>query len=192
MNGLEKRKMENQRVRLTKRLLKDALISLMQALPFDRITVKKLCEEAGINRTTFYLHYNDTEQLLLEAENDIISVASDMITGPDRSRTSLECISGFLSYVQLNSLHFKTLLTFKDSEVFIQRFSQDVVSSVKPYLNDLDMSDDKKEYLLYFALVGSLAVIREWILSGFRTPAGEMAELIDRMTTSVIRGSEKN
>ncbi|MBQ3999961.1 MAG: helix-turn-helix transcriptional regulator, partial [Oscillospiraceae bacterium] len=56
--------MENQRVRLTKRMLKDALISLMQDRPFDRITVKRLCEEAGINRTTFYLHYADTEQLL--------------------------------------------------------------------------------------------------------------------------------
>ena len=30
--------------------------------------LSELCEEAGINRTTFYLHYNDTEQLLLNAE----------------------------------------------------------------------------------------------------------------------------
>ncbi len=178
--------MENQRVRLTKRLLKDALISLMQDTPFDRITVKKLCEEAGINRTTFYLHYNDTEQLLLETEDDIIKAASDMIIGPDRSQTSLECISNFLNYVQRNSLHFRTLLTFKDSEAFVQKFSSDVVAAIKPTM-DSSISDDKKEYLLYFALVGCLAVIREWILSDFRTPATEMAALLERMTQSVIR-----
>lgn len=179
--------MENQRVRLTKRMLKDALITLMQDRPFDRITVKRLCEEAGINRTTFYLHYADTEQLLMEAENDIITVARDMITGPDRDCSSLECIRRFLSYVQLNSMHFRTLLTFKDSETFVQKFSRDVVNAVKPRMDD-SIPDEKKEYLLYFAMVGSLAVIREWILSGFRTPIEDMAELIDRMTKSLILG----
>ena len=89
--------MENQRVRLTKRMLKDALISLMQDLPFDRITVKRLCEEAGINRTTFYLHYADTEQLLIEAENDVIKAAGEMIAGhlrhfPEIRRTNDETI----------------------------------------------------------------------------------------------------
>ena len=178
--------MENIRVRLTKRLLKDALISLMQTMPFDRITVKRLCEEAGINRTTFYLHYHDTEQLLLNAEDDIIKVAKDMIIGPDRSRTSLECISEFLSYVQLNALHFRALLTFKDSEIFIQRFSRDVIYSLKPYLSGLNMPEEKKDYYLYYVMVGSLAVIREWITSGFRIPTNEMAELLYRMTFDVI------
>ena len=179
--------MENQRVRLTKRMLKDALISLMQDLPFDRITVKRLCEEAGINRTTFYLHYADTEQLLMETENDVIKAAGEMIAGPEKDASSIECIRHFLSYVQLNSLHFRTLLTFKDSEVFVQKFSRDVVSEILPNMKR-DLPEEKKECLLYFALVASLVVIREWVLSGFRVPAEDMAEMLDRMTSSLVHG----
>ena len=89
--------MDNQRVRLTKRLLKEALISLMQTTPFDRITVKKLCEEAGINRTTFYLHYTDTNKLLTEIEDDLIgfaiSIVNDHVIG---NPSSAEIFSLFL------------------------------------------------------------------------------------------------
>jgi hypothetical protein len=84
-------------------------------------------------------------------------------------------------------MHFRTLLTFKDSETFVQKFSRDVIDAVKPRMDD-SIPEEKKEYLLYFALVGSLAVIREWILSGFRTPVEDMADLIDRMTKSLILG----
>ena len=47
--------MENQRVRLSKALLKEALVRLLETKPLDKITIYELCAEAQINRTTFYL-----------------------------------------------------------------------------------------------------------------------------------------
>gem|GEM_PF-4381770 len=69
----------------------------------------------------------------------------------------------------------------------MQKFSRDVVSEILPNMKS-DLPEEKKEYLLYFALVASLAVIREWILSGFRVPAEDMAEMLDRMTSSLVHG----
>ena len=46
--------MENQRIRLSKTMLKNALIRLLANKSIDKITVYELCAEAQINRTTFY------------------------------------------------------------------------------------------------------------------------------------------
>jgi len=49
----------NQRVRLTKKLLCDAMIRQLEQTSMDKITVVALCKDAGINRTTFYRYYTD-------------------------------------------------------------------------------------------------------------------------------------
>ena len=41
----------------TARLMDDALIDLLSEKEFEYITVKEICEKAGVNRSTFYLHY---------------------------------------------------------------------------------------------------------------------------------------
>ena len=43
-----------------------ALLSLLEKKPFEYITIRELCEEAGVNRSTFYLHYENTSDLLKE------------------------------------------------------------------------------------------------------------------------------
>ena len=45
--------MENQRIRLSKTLLKNALVHLLQKKPLNKISVLEICETAQINRTTF-------------------------------------------------------------------------------------------------------------------------------------------
>lgn len=34
-----------------------AFLQLLEKKKFDYITVKGICEKAGVNRSTFYLHY---------------------------------------------------------------------------------------------------------------------------------------
>ena len=64
--------MENQRVRLSKMLLKNALIKLLKEKPVNKITVKELCQLSQINRATFYTHYSDCFALLESIENELI------------------------------------------------------------------------------------------------------------------------
>ena len=43
-----------------------SLISLLKKKPFDYITVSEICKAAGVNRSTFYLHYENIGELLNE------------------------------------------------------------------------------------------------------------------------------
>ena len=56
----------NQRVMLTKRLIQESLLRLLKEKEIHRITVKELCADAGINRSTFYAHYKVPRDVLYE------------------------------------------------------------------------------------------------------------------------------
>lgn len=88
--------MKNQdtRVQMTKRLLKDALLEILKRKPVTSVTVKELVDTAGINRGTFYLHYDTPMALLKDIENSFIQdnmemFESFMAKGYDRSYLSL-------------------------------------------------------------------------------------------------------
>ena len=78
---------ENQRVRLTKMLLKNQLQALLLQKPIGRVSVKELCQGAGVNRSTFYQHYADPYALLGDLEDDIIFRTAEFIgrIGPEKS-----------------------------------------------------------------------------------------------------------
>ena len=50
---------QDHRIRLTKLLLREAFLDLLVEKPVAKITVKELCEQANVNRATFYAHYRD-------------------------------------------------------------------------------------------------------------------------------------
>lgn len=56
----------------TKKLLRDALISLMAEKPAEDITVKELIEKAQIGRSTFYLHYADKDDFVEKTINEFL------------------------------------------------------------------------------------------------------------------------
>ena len=60
------------RVAVTKRMIQEALIRLLKNKPIDKIKVNELCEESGINRATFYRHYETLQDILREIEADVI------------------------------------------------------------------------------------------------------------------------
>ena len=51
----------------------EALIALLNEKDFEYITVKEICQRAGVNRSTFYLHYENTRDLLEETVRHLIS-----------------------------------------------------------------------------------------------------------------------
>ena len=61
----------DRRIRKTKALLSQGLIQLMEEKEIRDISVKELTDLADINRGTFYLHYNDIYDLLIQMEDEL-------------------------------------------------------------------------------------------------------------------------
>ena len=61
----------------TEKELKNAFINLLNKKPFKKITVKEIVEECGVNRNTFYYHFEDIPQLLEEIIKDNMGDLAD-------------------------------------------------------------------------------------------------------------------
>jgi AcrR family transcriptional regulator len=66
----------DRRVSRTRRQLKDSLFALILEKGYDAVTIEDITERADLGRTTFYLHYHDKEELLLES---IKVIAQDLL-----------------------------------------------------------------------------------------------------------------
>ena len=49
-----------------------ALLYLLEKKPFEYITVSEICKKADVNRSTFYLHYENTQDLLIETTQYVL------------------------------------------------------------------------------------------------------------------------
>ena len=54
---------EDMRIVKTKKAIEDAFFSLMEKMPFEKISIKDICTAAMIGNATFYYHYNDKQDL---------------------------------------------------------------------------------------------------------------------------------
>ena len=53
--------------------LKRTMLDLLKEHSYDEIKITELCEAAGVNRNTFYAHYNEPADILKEIEDDLLA-----------------------------------------------------------------------------------------------------------------------
>jgi len=92
----------------TKKQLKESLFQLILEKGYDLVTIEDITERANLGRTTFYLHFRDKEQLLLQS---IDSIAVDLIKQIDPSLLSFT--SENLEYKRKNLISMPVTLVFK-------------------------------------------------------------------------------
>lgn len=71
----------DRRVNRTRRQLREALMALILERGYDAVTIEDITERADLGRTTFYLHYHDKEELLVES---LEAIAEDLKAQVDR------------------------------------------------------------------------------------------------------------
>jgi AcrR family transcriptional regulator len=70
---------EDRRIRRTRDALGDALLSLLEEVPFESIKVEDVLARAGVARSTFYAHYANKDDLLLSDVDDFFERASSLL-----------------------------------------------------------------------------------------------------------------
>ncbi len=169
--------MENQRIRVSKRMLKEAFMDLLNEKEIGKIKISELCERAQINRATFYKYYGNQYDLLAEIEADFFSDLDKFF-----ARLSLpdpEVLSKFLNYMAGRKDTFNILTT----AISDQEFSKHLLET--PMIQDIfsirlkpGYSPIQEKYLKLFIFQGVYAVMREWINSGCPEPTEEITSII--------------
>lgn len=178
---------ENRKTRYTKMVLQDSLFELMEKKPITKITIKELCENADINRTTFYAHYTDQYDLLTKIEDETISWAkeaiSNLISKTDKNE-NIKILEEIFQYFVENSKHLKILMSEKgdinfQKQVFTIIYQQLGISSLAAQYKDLSLRED----YFVFVINGSIGLLQHWLKNGMNRSAKDMAEIIYNMAS---------
>ena len=174
----------NRRTQMTRRLLKTALVELMGEKPFAQITIKDICEQADLNRTTFYLHYMDQSALLRDIEDEVQEKTLDYLRNVKPAADAPGMIEAFLRYIQEQASLFKILLLDEGAEDFRRRFLE---NSLEGFRENIPVVDDSriKPYVLCFLMEGSVHMIMSWLERGFDLAPDELASLIFELCNRV-------
>lgn len=169
--------MQNQRIRLTKTMLKDALLCLLEEKNIDKITIQAICARAQINRTTFYKYYGSQYDLLEDIENDFFAELEKYLLSNEN--VELNAMLHIMEFLQVNQTNFRHMLKSCSSQDFAERlFSLPFIRTSLDHTILNLFPDSQKDYVHRFIFNGSYAIIRKWIDQGCQESPAEIAELV--------------
>jgi len=180
------RKKVDLRVKLTRQLLKNSLIDLLEDKDIANITVTELCEGAGINRTTFYAHHTTVKGIFLEIENDVLidfeKIFSNLPKGFDLEVIITNLLKFFIDHARVLNLVLNKKQSF-DLMKQLYRYSAD---KFKKYVID-NMASNKTEsmtYLFYGLAYGVIGIISKW----YQNDMQDAVSIIESALTRVMFG----
>ncbi len=174
-------------------LMDEAFLALLEKKDYAYITVKEICEKAGVNRSTFYLHYETVDDLLKESLtymfskfkekydcNSEIKIASDSLN--DLYLITPAYILPYLEFLAENKRIFMTAV--KKPVVFgVMKHFDEMYSTVfNPILERFGVEQCERKYVLAYHMSGMHAIMIEWVKGGCKEPMQYIANLLIKYT----------
>ena len=175
----------DRRVIKTRRQLKKGLAALMKEKSVNQITVKELVEEVDINRSTFYLHFKDIQDLLREIEENMeaqIKRAIEEHPIVSGNENAFYFIEDMFRVLDEERDIIKALIGPNGDMGFIHRIERIIKENSRGTLEK--MFPGKKEDLKYFyafCLSGCLGLVKVWLNEGEEISPEEMAQMTFNM-----------
>ena len=178
-------KHDNRRVTMTKLLMKNALLELLEQKELADISITSICETADIHRSTFYKYYNTPADLLREIEQDYL----DRIPVPPQAvqlnqKALLEANTAFFDYVKENGKFFHILFSRSGDDGFAARMVEFICSENMPVGEQPD--ELSARFVRLYIANGTVGMLREWINADFPFSSQKIAEMMYFLSRKVI------
>ncbi|MCR5731946.1 MAG: TetR/AcrR family transcriptional regulator [Sphaerochaetaceae bacterium] len=163
---------ENQRISLSKHMLQDALLRLLETKRIDQIKIVELCKGAGVNRSTFYRLYN----IPSEIETDIIQniITEIYLQMGDFSLSNTETIKSIFRYIDTH--RDVVTIIMKNMDGYIISFLENKYYQNFKHRYVITGSEEKCRSLCAFLVAGTLAITNRWINSQKPVSIDEVVE----------------
>ncbi len=173
--------MENQRVRLSKAMLKSALLKLLKEKSLNQISILELCKTAQINRTTFYKYYGNQTDLLREIEDDFFARLDDEMK--DILEGNPNALLLVLNYLYEQRETFCILVRALPAQEFAQRLYSipSVASIFQGLFDESNYSETEAGYIRQFIFQGTFAVLCSWLQKENPERVEEIAGVLENL-----------
>ena len=186
----------NQDLRIikTKRIIVQTLWLLLREKPFEKITIKDICERGLINRSTFYLHFEDKDQLLMQCIYD------EMYKIDQETCALIKDISILEYYTVLSNIVVTKLFASRDflrsilKTIDLNILAEPIQSflSFNIYRNIEQLKSTNKKFftptnvISEFFAGGVVSLTKWWVISDLTLSIEEMHGIVNNFVTSLI------
>ena len=179
----------NQRIRLTIQLLEEALLKLLQEKTIYDISIKELCDVAGINRSTFYKHFNSQFDLLMYMEDKFMEEIGECLKSYGQKISLNKRLIKILDLIKDNFSFTKLLLNNNiDPEFATKLFKKPDIVDVINNDNTFTYTDPKmKQYAVIFKMEGCFSVLKSWINNNCDISSKQLSEYLLTFTGYEIK-----
>lgn len=155
----------------------EAFLQLLNEKDFDYITVKEICLKAGVNRSTFYLHYETVGDLLRECidytnnkcfqrySDSLVNIKQKILSGKLNELLLItpEYMTPYLEFVKENKSLFMAVVNHSTLMKADETFSFMFKNIFSPILSRFNCKDMEKHYIISFYISGIIAIITAWL-----------------------------
>ena len=170
-----------------------ALLTLLDSKDFELISVKEICETAGVNRSTFYLHYDNVNDLLQET---VEAVYKDFFgrfgaQGPstidvvDKNEDELFLVTPkylmpYLDFVEENQKLFYLMYEKNEMMGAEKTYETWFKTIFGPILTRFGVPQKEQPFIMVFYLKGIIGVVTEWVRGGCAESKDEIISVIQK------------
>lgn len=171
----------------TKDRIKNALLTLMSAKDFSRITIKDICEQAEISRSSYYRYYYAQEDVLHDIFDGLLSEIVDSVDAQADFLGDLHRVLLFGVYqIRRMKEPLKIILTNSCETDFMHIWnSRWQAMCDRSFLN----ANEQKEYREWYAdfvFFGIYSIYRKWILSDCRISEERLCKVLEKALQSLL------
>ena len=173
---------ENTRsVRNTKKRLYESLMKLVGKKPLNQVTVKEITEDADVNRSTFYFHYQDVGSMVVEMEDKFLQDFSVALTALEQK--SHDFIAILVRCLENHRDLCRLLLGSNGDMAFVEKMKAIVAEKCSKIWKDAvpELTDVEASAMDTFLIGGVMSTLQTWILSERRVPAKEITDILNRL-----------
>lgn len=161
----------------TSLLMNQALIELLNKKDYEFITIKEICKKAGVNRSTFYLHYDNIDELLCETIENVnkkfLSYFTEehieiinKIKSNDKDKLILitpEYLLPYLNYIKENKVVYQVSAEHPVLMQSIKKYELLQKNILYPIFRKFNIQESLKQYFSAYYINGIYAIIDEWL-----------------------------
>lgn len=173
---------------LTKRLMADSLKKLMAQKPLNKISIREIVEDCGVNRQTFYYHFQDIYALLEWIINqEIVSVLEDtesFLTWQEAGLYLLKYLEKNSTIVlcALNSLGRSAIKKFLYADVV--KVATQIITQIS---SDINVDEESFNHVVHYYSISFGALLEDWLSNGMKRSPEEVIDIIDTIASGTAR-----
>lgn len=179
----------NQRFRDMDKKLKDTLLELLKEMSFEKITVKRICEKAGVNRSTFYAHYTDIFETMEQMEEHLHQELLASYAKQPLEKSEIFPVWPFIPFLRHIKKHryfYKIVLKERKEFPLKQGYEEMWNQIIKPNCEAVGiLSESEMMYYFVYFQAGFTFALKRWTDNGCQESEEEIARIIQNCVPAI-------